>query len=129
MPHRFMVEGSTGPPRSSMSAAPWRVLSGEATYQRRPISIISWGKWTPLPLLASVTLLHPVPWLTTGEHTVHRLKEKLRHNPSRSVQTWSVNPAVIAGVHDRHRLAEPVPLVGSGISKGWRKPAWGSMKL
>jgi hypothetical protein len=33
---------------------------------------------------------------------------------SRSVQTWSVSPATIAGVQGRHCLAEPVPWVSSG---------------
>jgi hypothetical protein len=29
-----------------------------------------------------------------------------------------VNPAAIAGVHGRHTLADPLPLVGLGTSKG-----------
>src|SRR6266581_4624797 len=33
---------------------------------------------------------------------------------SRSVHTWSVSPAAIAGVWGHHCLAEPIPLVGSG---------------
>jgi hypothetical protein len=37
---------------------------------------------------------------------------------SRSVQTWSVNPAAIAGVCGRHCLADPVPFVGLGSGKG-----------
>jgi len=40
-----------------------------------------------------------------------------------SDHTWSVNPAAIAGVHGRHNLAEPLPLVGSAIRNGWRKLA------
>ena len=39
---------------------------------------------------------------------------------SRSVHTWSVSPAAIAGVQGRHCLAEPVPLVGSGWGNGRR---------
>ena len=34
-----------------------------------------------------------------------------------------VNPAAIAGVHGRHSLAEPLPLVASGANHGWRKLA------
>src|SRR5215468_560851 len=41
----------------------------------------------------------------------------------RSVHTRSVRPAAIAGVHGRHTLAEPVPLVGTGCGSGWRKLA------
>ena len=42
-----------------------------------------------------------------------------RHsNTSRSVHTRSVNPAAIAGVHGRHGVAEPVPLVDSGCRRG-----------
>jgi hypothetical protein len=48
---------------------------------------------------------------------------------SLSVQTWSVNPAAIAGVHGRHCLAEPVPLVGTGCGNGWRRLMWGKQKL
>jgi hypothetical protein len=48
---------------------------------------------------------------------------------SRSVQTWSVSPAAMAGVQGRHCLAEPVPLVGSGCAKGWRKLPCGKQKL
>jgi hypothetical protein len=48
---------------------------------------------------------------------------------SRSVHTWSVNPAAIAGVWGRHCLAEPVPWVGSGWGSAWRKEAWGRQKL
>jgi hypothetical protein len=40
---------------------------------------------------------------------------------SRSVHTWSVNPATIAGVCDRHCLAEPLPLVSLGRDNGRRK--------
>ena len=39
--------------------------------------------------------------------------------------TWSVNPAAIAGVHGRHTFAEPRPLVASGYGNGWRRLAWG----
>ena len=41
-------------PRASMSSATWRVLSGDATSQRTPGSIISCGTWAPLKLLAIV---------------------------------------------------------------------------
>jgi len=43
---------------------------------------------------------------------------------SLKVQTWSVRPAAIAGVRGRHCVAEPVPCVGSGWSRGWRKLVW-----
>jgi len=46
-----------------------------------------------------------------------------------SVHICSVNPAAIAGVQGRHCFAEPVPLVGSGCVRGWRKLAWGKQKL
>src|SRR2546421_8202026 len=52
-----------------------------------------------------------------------------KSSTSRRVHTWSVSPAAIAGVHDRHRLAEPVPCVASGTSNGWRTLAWGKQKL
>ena len=41
----------------------------------------------------------------------------------RSVQTWSVKPAAIAGVHGRHNLPEPVPLLALGYGNGWRRLA------
>src|SRR5215471_2540847 len=40
---------------------------------------------------------------------------------SRTLQTWSVNPAAMAGVQGHHCVAEPPPVVGSGCGKGWRK--------
>src|SRR5438132_13543514 len=40
---------------------------------------------------------------------------------SRTLQTWSVNPAAMAGIQGRHCLAEPVPLVGRGCGNGTRK--------
>jgi len=40
---------------------------------------------------------------------------------ARSVQTWSVNPAAMAGVWSRQRLAEPLPWVGSDWGNGNRK--------
>jgi len=51
-----------------------------------------------------------------------------KSSTSRSHQTWSVRPAAIAGVHGRHCMAEPVPLVGSGWGRGWRKFVWGKQK-
>jgi hypothetical protein len=48
---------------------------------------------------------------------------------SRKLQTWSVNPAAIAGVWGYHRLAEPLPLVGRGCGNGWRQEACGKQKL
>jgi hypothetical protein len=48
---------------------------------------------------------------------------------SRKVQTWSVNPAAIAGVQGRHWLAEPAPWVGRGCGQGRRRLAWGKQKL
>src|ERR671925_749316 len=50
-------------------------------------------------------------------------------NTALRLQTWSVNPAAIAGVHGRHTLTEPLPLVASGTRNGWRKLAWGRTKL
>jgi hypothetical protein len=35
----------------------------------------------------------------------------------------------MAGVRGCQRLAEPVPLVGSGWGRGWRTLAWGKQKL
>jgi hypothetical protein len=40
---------------------------------------------------------------------------------SRRIQTWSVNPAAIAGARGCHRLAELRPLVGRGCAKASRK--------
>lgn len=48
---------------------------------------------------------------------------------SLKLQTWSVSPAASAGAWGRQRLAEPIPLVGSGCGKGRRKEAWGRQKL
>ena len=48
---------------------------------------------------------------------------------SRKLQTWSVNPAAMAGVWGCQRFADPVPCVGSGSSKGIRKLACGRQKL
>ena len=48
---------------------------------------------------------------------------------SRSVHTRSVSPAAMAGVHGRHCLVEPVPLVGTGCGNGWRTLACGRQKL
>jgi hypothetical protein len=48
---------------------------------------------------------------------------------SRSDHTWSVNPAAIVGVQGRHTLAEPLPFVGTGSVRAWRKLAWGKTKL
>jgi len=48
---------------------------------------------------------------------------------SRRVQTWSVNPAAIAGVWGCQRFADPGPFVGSGSTKGIRKLACGRQKL
>ena len=47
-----------------------------------------------------------------------------RYNSTlRNVQTRSVSPTAMAGVHGRHVLAEPVSLVGTGWGNGWRKEA------
>jgi hypothetical protein len=43
--------------------------------------------------------------------------------------TGSGKPAAIAGVHGRHPLVAPLPWVGSGTTRGWRKLAWGNPKL
>src|SRR5215813_13541378 len=52
-----------------------------------------------------------------------------KSSTSRSDQTWAVRPAAIAGVHGRHYVAEPVPLVGPGCGRDWRTLAWGKQKL
>jgi hypothetical protein len=52
-----------------------------------------------------------------------------KSSTSRSVQTWSVSPAAIAGVRGRHCVAAPLPWVGSGCGKSRRKLAWGKQKL
>jgi uncharacterized protein len=53
-----------------------------------------------------------------------------RHrSTSRSVQTWSVSPAAMAGVWGCQRVAEPGPGVGTGCSSGWRTRAWGTQKF
>ena len=43
---------------------------------------------------------------------------------SRRLPTRSGRPAALAGVHGRHGMAEPVPLVGSSCGRGWRTRAW-----
>jgi hypothetical protein len=43
-----------------------------------------------------------------------------KSSPSRRVQTWSVNPAAIAGVRGCHRVAEPRPLVSRGCGTARR---------
>jgi len=48
---------------------------------------------------------------------------------SRKLQAWSVNPAAIAGVWGCHRLAEPLPWVGTDCGNGRRKEACGQQKL
>ena len=48
---------------------------------------------------------------------------------SRKLQTWSVNPATMAGVWGCQRFADPVPCVGSGSTKGIRKLVCGRQKL
>src|SRR5215813_14434535 len=48
---------------------------------------------------------------------------------SRTLQTWSVNPAAMAGVCGCQRFANPGPCVGSGSTKGIRKLACGRQKL
>src|SRR5439155_21995111 len=73
-----------------------------------------------LPLLFPTTLTH----LPAGcGHGGTR-----NSSTSRRVQTWSVNPAAIAGVCDRHCLAEPLPFVGSGGGKGRRTLFGGKQK-
>src|SRR5215467_4314698 len=52
-----------------------------------------------------------------------------KSSTSRSVQTWSVRPAAIAGVQGRHCVVEPVPWVDAGCGRGWRTLAWGKQKL
>ena len=52
-----------------------------------------------------------------------------KSSTSRSVQTWSVRPAAIAGVQGRHCVVEPVPWVDSGWGRGWHTLAWGKQKL
>jgi hypothetical protein len=52
-----------------------------------------------------------------------------KSSTSRSVQTWSVRPAAIAGVQGRHCVVEPVLWVDSGCGRGWRTLAWGKQKL
>src|SRR4029453_3530220 len=59
----------TGAPPPNMSFSTWGVLTGDATYQRTPISMISLGKWAPLKLTAIVALPHDAPLLIEGEHT------------------------------------------------------------
>src|SRR5215831_5537399 len=52
-----------------------------------------------------------------------------KSSTSRRVHTWSVSPAAMAGVWGCHRLAEPVPWVGSDCGNGRRKEACGKQKL
>ena len=58
----------------------------------------------------------------TGEVSAAEAVERLSRSPH---WVW----AAIAGVCGCHRLAEPLPLVGSGSGSGWRKLACGRQKL
>src|SRR5215831_7964182 len=81
--------------------------------------VVCSGRFTGL--LPTTLLAHtPTGWGHGGTR---------KSSTSRSVQTWSVSPAAIAGVHGRHNWAEPVPWAGSGCGRGWRKLAWGKQKL
>jgi hypothetical protein len=41
-----------------------------------------------------------------------------KSSTARRVHTRSVSPAAIAGVHGRHSLTEPAPLVSTGCGRG-----------
>jgi hypothetical protein len=62
----------------------------------------------PVPLPTPLRAHTPTGWGHGGTR---------KSSTSRSVQTWSVSPAAIAGVHGRHCLADPVPCVGSGCGR------------
>ena len=75
----------------------------------------------PPPLTASTTCAHRPTGCGHGGTRKSRT--------SRMLQTWSVNPAAMAGVQGRHCLAEPAPLVARGCGNGTRKLTWGKQKL
>jgi hypothetical protein len=68
---------------------------------------------------------HSIPHTSTG----YGQGGTRNSRTSRKLQTWSVSPAAMAGVHGLHILAEPGPWVDSGSGKGWRKEACGKQKL
>jgi hypothetical protein len=51
------------------------------------------------------------------------------NSPALRDHTGAVKPAALAGVHGRHTLAEPRPLVASGTGHRWRRLAWGTPKV
>src|SRR5512145_2270769 len=58
-----------------------------------------------------------------GYHLIRGNVEKMENFHRREThalrdQTWSFNPAAIAGVHGHHCLAEPCPLVAHRLSQG-----------
>ena len=75
-----------------------------------------------LPVPLPTTLRAPTP--TGCGHGGTR-----KRSISRKLQTWSVNPATMAGVWGCQRFADPVPCVGSGSTKGIRKLVCGRQKL
>src|SRR5712691_8184569 len=99
---------------------------------------LSWhpsGPFTPGDTLKTSRADTPTPASAHGNPSLPLLRS-LPHAPaggghggtrnsstSRRVQTWSVSPAAMAGVLGCHRLAEPLPFVGSGCGRGWRRLA------
>jgi len=102
----------------------YRLLQGKKTYTRGP----AWSSRSPLTpgdaldigrgdaryLLRppSSRSFPPLGWLTPLAGYGHGGTRK--SSTSRRGHPRSVSPAAIAGVHGRHTLADPVPLVGRG---------------
>jgi hypothetical protein len=102
----------------------------------RPSPRSHWAAGSPMPParqtpLASCVHRHPpASCRRAAEHAGGCTQGGWRPSrTSRNVQTGSVRPAARAGVRGRHRLAEPVPWVGSGGRMGTRQRAWGTPKL
>jgi len=103
---RHSLEGSHG-----LSAAHSPLVTPSMQAMRTHVACSGHLPW-PLP----ITLLAHTP-AGCGHGGTRKSKT------SRKLQTWSVNPAAMAGVCDRHCLAEPLPLVGRGCSNGTRRLA------
>jgi hypothetical protein len=97
------------------------------SFNTHPITRCFWRKYVPL--------LVQLPWFCQLSHRFHSHSDPYtpadyghggtrNRRTSRTLQqTWSVSSAAMAGVQDRQRVAEPVPLAGRAWGHGWRKRA------
>ena len=76
----------------------------------------------------------PLPWLLPPTRLAHTPAGcghggTRKSSTSRRVQTWSVSPAAMAGVWGCHRVAEPLPWVGSGCGSAGHTLAGGRQQF